>query len=263
MPHRTALVVADDFDEALSPFQHNGSGDCPREYLVFIDFEDALLDEYLNGGEDKWVTLANGDRLHGRHPSFLSNGAFRYPSDATVSFNLPHKARYPSFEDFVREYEGLEARDAENGRYGRWENPNGKWNWYLLGGRWRGFFALKEGAHGVLGQNAPKSVPQVDAGDARADSCKAGDIDFEGVARKSGCRIASDATEETFVHCTVDGVYSTHAVLMNGSWYELGGTVWWGKGLVPTTEEHWKRAVHELLQELPPQATVSLVDYHG
>jgi hypothetical protein len=286
MPHRTVLVVANDFDEALSPFQHNGSGDCPRENLVFVDREDALLDEYLNGGEDKWVTLANGDRLHGCHPSFLSNGTFRYPADATVTFNSPHKSRYASFDDFVREYDDLGARDPETGRYGHWINPNGKWTWYVLGGRWSGFFTLKAGAAGVLGPKNRKVGPQSGENELRADSCKAGDIDFDcahrrtkteaetlwakahapnvsEVERKFAYGVMPDMTEEAYVSCAVAGVYGAHAVLMNGSWYEQGGSAWWGEGPVPATEKHWKRAVRQLLQELPPQTTVSLIDYHN
>lgn len=33
-------------------------------------------------------------------------------------------------------------------------NPNSKWDWYVLGGRWCGFFPLKEGAKGSAGKGA-------------------------------------------------------------------------------------------------------------
>lgn len=58
---------------------------------------------------------------------------------------------YKDFENYVKEYHGYDKRDEEKGRYGYWYNPNAKWDWYSLGGRWTGFFKLKEGASGKVG----------------------------------------------------------------------------------------------------------------
>lgn len=59
-------------------------------------------------------------------------------------------------------------------------NPNSKWDWYLLGGRWTGFFTLKQEAQGQLGD--PSLVMKhfgYDKPTARkADQCRKGDIDF-------------------------------------------------------------------------------------
>lgn len=38
--------------------------------------------------------------------------------------------------------------DKTTGRKGYWCNPNAKWDWYELGGRWRGMLKLKEGKQG-------------------------------------------------------------------------------------------------------------------
>lgn len=46
------------------------------------------------------------------------------------------------FEYFIKEWAGYK-KDPETGKYGYWENPNRKWDWYQLGGRWRGYFKLK------------------------------------------------------------------------------------------------------------------------
>ena len=64
---------------------------------------------------------------------------------------------------------------------GYWENPNAKWDWYQLGGRWNGFFKLchtpdkmlpnhKVGAPGIF--NEPAQL-------GRADQAIKGDIDFD------------------------------------------------------------------------------------
>lgn len=70
-----------------------------------------------------------------------------------------------------------------NKEYGYWENPNAKWDWYQLGGRWCGFFKLKSpnmkkklGEPGVF-DNEPKHDSD------QAYKCQ---IDFAGMMDASG-----------------------------------------------------------------------------
>ena len=86
MSHFTCLVVGENPEKQLKPFQQNSWGDCDKKYLEFI-----------------------------------------------------------------------KDNDFEEGGY--WENTNARWDWYKLGGRWKGFFHLKKG----------KNV----------DQAKKGDIDFK------------------------------------------------------------------------------------
>jgi hypothetical protein len=62
-------------------------------------------------------------------------------------------------------------------------NPNSKWDWYKIGGRWNGFFKLKKGSFGTLGepgiQTLDPGYEPVEPG--RADTCRKGDIDIEGM----------------------------------------------------------------------------------
>src|SRR5262249_40432480 len=56
-------------------------------------------------------------------------------------------------------------------------NPDAKWDWYVVGGRWSGYFKLKAGATGGLGEpGAFKNKPEFDA-----DVCRVKDIDWEGM----------------------------------------------------------------------------------
>jgi hypothetical protein len=57
-------------------------------------------------------------------------------------------------------------------------NPNKRWDWYVIGGRWCGFFPLKEGAEGVAGKGAGAAhglQPEPET----ADQLRKGDVDFE------------------------------------------------------------------------------------
>lgn len=47
-----------------------------------------------------------------------------------------------NIEDFVDDWFGYEKY---NGKYGYWENPNAKWDWYQIGGRWNDSIKLKDG----------------------------------------------------------------------------------------------------------------------
>jgi hypothetical protein len=46
------------------------------------------------------------------------------------------QARYKTLADYAREYHGYDLRD--DGRIGRLTNPNAKWDWWKVGGRYKG-----------------------------------------------------------------------------------------------------------------------------
>lgn len=54
-------------------------------------------------------------------------------------------------------------------------NPNKKWDWWVIGGRWTGFFKLKDGATGQLGEPGLMTDP---ARSGYADIARKSDIDF-------------------------------------------------------------------------------------
>jgi hypothetical protein len=68
-------------------------------------------------------------------------------------------------------------------------NPNRKWDWYQIGGRWSGFLKLKPGAAGSDGERSwtnrdePNKVGWV-------DSARKGDIDFAGMRDEAGAKAA-------------------------------------------------------------------------
>lgn len=73
-------------------------------------------------------------------------------------------------------------------------NPNAKWDWYSVGGRWNGYFKLKSGTLGVLGEpglqtmNKDYKPPKRD----RADQCIKGDIDVEGMRDEAADKAGKD-----------------------------------------------------------------------
>ena len=62
-------------------------------------------------------------------------------------------------------------------------NPNAKWDWHQVGGRWTGFLKLKPGAVGRVGEPGLMTQP---ASAGRADAALFGDIDIEGMRHDAG-----------------------------------------------------------------------------
>ena len=104
MPHFDVLIIGDDIEKQLAPFQSNNMGDCPQEYLEFYDIEDECFKEYQTNSK----TMVKG------------------PND---------------------------GRDERTGRFGYWENPNTKWDWYQVGGMFAGELKLKNGMNGYAYPN--------------------------------------------------------------------------------------------------------------
>jgi hypothetical protein len=71
-------------------------------------------------------------------------------------------------------------------------NPNAKWDWYSVGGRWNGHFKLKPLGVGVVGEPGLQSMNEdyEHPGEDRADILMKGDIDVEGMRNEAGDKAA-------------------------------------------------------------------------
>lgn len=139
----------------LAPYQENNMGDCPDEYLEFHDTEDEHIRDYETGSSDM-IRMPDGELVYPWDERLKQRGATVFETKTVVPPELervtvPHKERYPTLEAFVADYCGYEERDDEKGRFGYWENPNKKWDWWAIGGRWSGHFPVKPGQSTKLG----------------------------------------------------------------------------------------------------------------
>jgi hypothetical protein len=81
--------------------------------------------------------------------------------------------------------ENLEVETFEEGGQTYSRNPEAKWDWYMIGGRWAGFFKLKPNASGQLGEVGDLTKP---AEEGTADIVLKGDIDFAAMRAKAEAR---------------------------------------------------------------------------
>lgn len=348
MSHFTVLVIGDDIEKELSPYQENNCGNCPKEFMVFNNVEEEYRNEYENGTRksfycssnsswgqeisqknheilkskkiDDYVTLTidktkgmgnyfQKDRYYscayneGKKPSddeyvlikVISVLESTHP-DENICFEgkikvqlveqskeIPLKEYYEDFEEFIKEWAGYEEKDPETGKYGYWENPNRKWDWYQLGGRWQGMLQIKEDRDS--GTRGTKSLLDEDKVLRGCDSALIEDIDFEKMLETTRIERASnydkamsELKEGKYKEDMLDMIYgiskgqtkedyieegsgfSTFAVLKDGKWYERGEMGWWG--VVSNENDDWDIQFKELLDSLEDGTRISVVDCH-
>lgn len=282
MSHFTVLVIGPNVEGQLNPFNENME-----------------VDEYDRGpvGEDELERFA------------------KYYADGRDVHAL--------YAEHGVDWNGGRWRVAEDGKFHDYStyNPNSKWDWYKLGGRWTGFFKLKKSKRGVTGRPGLMTEP---APKGWADQARKGDIDFEGmraekeknfrehyravadlfggtipkieswesvrkrfgderieeareayhaqeavkIYNKSNLHGFSDSlsdypeTEDEYAAQGRASAISTFAVVKDGKWYERGEMGWWG--IVSDEKERaaWDKEFSDLLDSLPDDTLLSVVDCH-
>lgn len=190
MSHFSVLVIGDDVESALAPFQENNNGDCFKEYLAF-----------------------------GETP----------PEDGGK----------------------VDAR----------ENPNARWDWWRIGGRFSGGLMVRGGA--------------------LADSATLGEVDWDALRKHREAKrskwwteaqgkpaverdlcygITADMTREQYIAKAAR--FAPFAVVKDGKWYEKGRMGWWACVSDEKPAATWEDEVAALLADLPPTTRLTIVDCH-
>lgn len=172
MSHFTVIVVGENLEEQMSAYAEEGYDE---KYAEFTDVEDDSLEEYKNEEADI-VELKDGSvySVYEEQFYFKKAGSFekevRYPEDS-IQRKGKYTEIYSTFEDFMEKWHGYKQRDEEKNRYGYWSNPNAKYDYYTVGGRWSGFFKQK---NKEIGNNKNTWI----------DIIKVCDIDIEGMQQE-------------------------------------------------------------------------------
>jgi hypothetical protein len=298
MSHFTVLVIGEDYEEQLAPYDESITVAPYRDYA-----DEELLAFYIKQYADD------------------HEGAQAASDEDMVSF-LNQK-----WSDDVRELRVDETGIYRLSTY----NPNSKWDWYSVGGRWTGYFKVKEGVavgSSQLGESGAFDNKRLHD----ADIVYKGDIDIEGMRSEAGEHAGDrwDQVQEVIVHldeaapwstfvdrvkwaerdgvayrideareeyhaqprvkalraseneeirwasiedfqCSRDecvegarlNAVSTYAYVKDGEWFAPGQMGWWGMSS-DTNEEHdrfvWD--FNEMLDELPDDTLLTLVDCH-
>lgn len=144
-------------EQVLAPYcEHSGDNGEYKKFMVFQDEEDEYRQEYEEEGTEM-VVLADGsfaypwdDRF--RVPGTIGQGSdtHKVPDHLTKRVVL-FKERWDTFEAFVEGWHSHKERDPVHKRYGYYRNPNAKWDYWRIGGRWRGDLYVKPNASSEAG----------------------------------------------------------------------------------------------------------------
>ena len=173
MSHFTVVVIGDNYEGQLDPYSENIEVD---EYL-----DSVVTDEQKEFFTEHYVKI--------------------YPKDSDLSFDALYKKH-------GKDWNGNKWKKNEDGVYCSYStyNPDSKWDWYSVGGRWSGYFRLKEGREGTIG--VPGAFNNV-ANENTADMALKCDIDFSAMRKE-----AEDKAAKTY-----DNVYAViSGTPVNESW---------------------------------------------
>lgn len=259
---------------------------------------------YKRGGKYRgYYTLKSGKRCKGSqwfevtdvlktdHPdqSLCFEGEIRIRK-IKAPRQIQFKTKYPIYEDYLKDWHGV--NDLEKQGYDF--NPQAKWDWYQLGGRWAGFFKLKpltKGVSGELSWTREDNPPEA----GTADQAQKKDIDFDqmrednfeeacstydefkekldagdmtpsdgyfryGIENKGDRDNYDPETRDEYVARCSD--VSTFAVLKDGKWYEKGEMGWWACISNEKDPQEWISEFAKLIKKLPDDTLLSLYDCH-
>lgn len=183
------------------------------------------------------------------------------------------------------EYDEDYSYDAQGNQLSTY-NPNSKWDWWSIGGRWNGLLKASKGEHGEGGLLTPnRKLP------GKYDIAKVSDIDFspDQNAYTKALRwweVVVEAlplnsnekkedffnyykieylkekykTKEAYAKC--QSSFNTFAVVLpDGKWYEKGKMGWWA--CVSDEENEWDLKYKErFIDTANPEWTLTIVDCH-
>lgn len=147
-------------------------------------------------------------------------------------------------------------------------NPDAKYDWYSVGGRWTGYFAKKPDGDGVLG------VPGVFGNEPRenyVDIIKVKDIDWEqmtaDIIKERSLRYDLEMannidgiTKEDYINRPIS--HATFAILHDGVWHEQGQMGWFAYVENEKPQDEWDAYFKSIINSLDPDDEVTLVDCH-
>lgn len=111
----------------------------------------------------------------------------------------------------------------ENGNLLTTYNPNSKWDWWAIGGRWSGYLPTRHGRN--------------------FDNCVVGGVDWS--------KFFENNPEGPFCFVTEDG-----------EWHESARMGWWGMTSDDKEKKAWREEFESYLKSVDPDTEITAIDFH-
>ncbi|MEH4985915.1 hypothetical protein ACOY5P_03465 [Enterobacter asburiae] len=278
MSHFAVLVVGTNPEKALAPYHEFECTGIDDAYIQEIDITEEVRGDIESEGSVEEAVIYN-------------LGDDSIVSDSTeLDFSGPHRFGYAII------------KNGELVKAVRRTNPNKKWDWYVPGGRWSGFFLHKDGsrvdtikksdidlagmlaekaisakrnyeefAAAVAGHEFPltwKSVREINPDIEEARKIYHAQPAIKALKDTSvdllfGCTVEHfGPDEQAFITRQANSTLSTYAIVHENTWIAKGEMGWFGMSNDDVTQEQWNEKVSELIGNLPDDAVLSVYDCH-
>lgn len=228
MSHFTVLVITDQkptddhLSKVLMPW-HEYECTGFKEYLQNVDKTDEVIETFNRPRQvvrlpDGQVFSRWDERFYHTPPAtdpvdLFARKEFRLPEGAE-EIEMPadearaHGIGYATLEECAKEEYGAFKGEGTD-RFYRLTNPNKKWDWWSLGGRWKGMLLVKPGTVGLEGKSGAFGNDSMREGGV--DACQVKDLDIE--------RMQEDAASKAAV--AYDKVHAVIAGRPVRTWEEI------------------------------------------
>lgn len=294
MSHFAVLVIGDNIDEQLEKFDENL--DTPR-YVKYtkeqlIAEKRKEIEEYKNGTYAKYLADPEAyaaDCTNENHLNYLKN-------------EFPKKLEWTDEEIYAEGIKWYEKSEiGPEGEVYSTYNPNSKWDWYQIGGRYAGRLILKEGVEKEAepefswgwDANAMEEVLK----EPRVDTALVGNIDWSKMhnvqskydeairfweMKVEGAEPTTDEekeqlkwdwykpsfyldrykNKETFAKSR--SCFTMWAIVKEGEWFEKGKMGFWAMSSETDDEAlDWELNMYDrFIKDLPADTRITVVDCH-
>ena len=259
--HFSVMVFGDNVEQQMAPFQETNMGPIAQDYMEKIDRTDEVHElfqerrQYYRLSDGRYVEYMQAHHRDVSGNMVLIAGAIAVELSADEA--RCHGVGYATLDDAAEDL----GAEREGDRFFIWDNPNSRWDGWVVGGRWSGTLKLLPGRQGYTAMplefdpefakilNKPQAATwQPTPG--YCDQAKKMDIDWVGMQAEAGAKAGA---EWDLVNSWTKGErWST--------WAELHA-----KFTGDLARDHYAsqpaiKAIREGLQTLPPEQRRWLID---
>ena len=232
------------------------------EFLEYYCFDEHCLDEQA---QRKFITFIKGNvgfetqkQYKEHHQSFTYKDYYQY----LVYKNPKSFARFfkKNYGDLFSKFDEVYAEHGDNWNGDTWHkndegvwckystyNPDSKWDWYCVGGRWDKSIKTKSGE--LVNECLADEIDLT----PYPNECYEDDTDWQGNPVKR----LKDGYDW---HYTTDDV--PFCLVIDGEWYERGQMGWWACVSNEKDKNVWNEEVTKMLSEIPAESKVYNIDFH-
>ena len=279
MSHFTVLVIGEDVDKQLAPYDENIEVPKYIEYTkeqLIQKGKDEIKQYAEKGAYSKYIKDPEG---------YIAKGGFD-ENQAHIKYlqeGFPKQLQWTDEEIYENQiqYYDPEMID-EDGNVWSTYNPGSKWDWYVEGGRWNGMLITKDGRYVNSARKGDIDFDkmlqnQIDALNDQYDEYEAAlrlkdDADTAEEREKAEGEVklasfmtfgydAEPVSREEYVSKATNAL-STFAVVKDDEWYEKGKMGWWAMVSDEKDEDEWEATMQRFIDEADDDEIFTIIDCH-